>query len=121
MPFAAASELELWVLVAMAAHNLGFAEGRRGVSFRVAANAALTPDLIRAAVANVFIGYFENVDTRSVVEWFDAGGSLQIDENGTAEARARREAEAARAALAAAGIESEELDALAAYAVERDR
>ena len=46
----------------------------------------LARDLIRAAVANVFIGYYENVDTRSVVEWFDAGGSLQIDENGTAQA-----------------------------------
>ena len=32
----------------------------------------LARDLIRAAVANVFIGYFENADVRSVVEWFDA-------------------------------------------------
>ena len=47
---------------------------------------ALARDLIRAAVANVFIGHFENVDTRSVVEWFDAGGTLQIDERGTAAA-----------------------------------
>ena len=47
---------------------------------------AVARDLIRAAVANVFIGHFENTDTRGVVEWFDAGGSLQIDENGTAEA-----------------------------------
>lgn len=35
--------------------------------------------------------------------------------------RARREAEVARAALEAVGVESEELAALAAYAVERDR
>ena len=47
---------------------------------------ALARDLIRAAVANVFIGYFENADTRAVVEWFDAGGSLQLDEHGSAEA-----------------------------------
>ena len=47
---------------------------------------ALARDLIRAAVANVFIGHFENADSRSVVEWFDAGGTLQIDERGTAAA-----------------------------------
>jgi magnesium chelatase subunit I len=45
---------------------------------------ALARDLIRAAVANVFTGYFENADTRPVVEWFDGGGSLQIDENAAA-------------------------------------
>jgi magnesium chelatase subunit I len=28
-------------------------------------------DLIRSAVGNVFIGMFEGVDTRTVVEWFD--------------------------------------------------
>jgi magnesium chelatase subunit I len=42
----------------------------------------LARDLIRAAVANVFIGYFENADTRSVVEWFDAGGALQLEDSG---------------------------------------
>jgi magnesium chelatase subunit I len=45
---------------------------------------ALARDLIRAAVANVFVGYFESADMRSVVEWFDGGGTLQIDERGTA-------------------------------------
>jgi magnesium chelatase subunit I len=39
-------------------------------------------ELIRAAVANVFNGYFERVDLRSIVEWFDAGGSLQVDDSG---------------------------------------
>jgi magnesium chelatase subunit I len=39
-------------------------------------------ELIRAAIANVFIGYYENADTRSVVDWFDSGGSLQFDDNG---------------------------------------
>ena len=42
----------------------------------------LARDLIRAAVANVFIGYFENADVRSVVEWFDAGGALQLEDSG---------------------------------------
>ena len=37
-------------------------------------------DVIRAAVANVFTGYFPNADIRQVVEWFDLGGNLQIDD-----------------------------------------
>jgi magnesium chelatase subunit I len=43
---------------------------------------AIARELIRAAVANVFIGWFETSDTRSVVEWFDKGGSLQFDDAG---------------------------------------
>lgn len=33
-------------------------------------------DLIRSAVAAVFDGWFDGVDTHLVVEWFDMGGSL---------------------------------------------
>ena len=39
-------------------------------------------ELIRASVANVFTGYFDRADTRSIVQWFDAGGSLQLDDSG---------------------------------------
>jgi magnesium chelatase subunit I len=39
---------------------------------------AVARDLVRAAVSNVFNGYFENADARSVVDWFDAGGALQL-------------------------------------------
>ena len=35
-------------------------------------------DLIRAAVGTVFTGVFDGVDTRTVVEWFDLGGTLQL-------------------------------------------
>jgi magnesium chelatase subunit I len=35
-------------------------------------------ELVRAAVANVFTGYFEGTDTSKVVGWFDGGGSLQL-------------------------------------------
>ena len=35
-------------------------------------------DLIRSAVGNVFTGIFDGVDTRTVVEWFDLGGSLPL-------------------------------------------
>ena len=38
-------------------------------------------DLIRAAVGNVFIGMFEGIDTRAVVEWFDLGGTLPLADN----------------------------------------
>ena len=37
-------------------------------------------DLIRSAVANVFTGLFEGVDTRTVTEWFDLGGSLLLSD-----------------------------------------
>jgi magnesium chelatase subunit I len=37
-------------------------------------------DIIRAAVGNVFNGYFANADLRQVTEWFDLGGNLQIDD-----------------------------------------
>ncbi len=37
-------------------------------------------DIIRAAVANVFTGYFAGVDLKAITEWFDLGGTLQIDD-----------------------------------------
>src|SRR3954466_6360567 len=42
-------------------------------------------DLIRAAVGNVFTGIFDNVDTRTVVEWFDLGGTLPLGDNSSAD------------------------------------
>ncbi len=37
-------------------------------------------DLIRAAIGVVFTGVFDGTDTRSVVEWFDLGGSLPLSD-----------------------------------------
>ena len=37
-------------------------------------------DVIRAAVAIVFDGWFPNADLRAVTEWFDLGGTLQVDD-----------------------------------------
>jgi magnesium chelatase subunit I len=37
-------------------------------------------DIIRAAVGNVFTGYFSSADLRQVTEWFDLGGTLHIDD-----------------------------------------
>ena len=35
-------------------------------------------ELVRAAVSNVFNGYFPDADLRTVVEWFDLGGTLNL-------------------------------------------
>jgi magnesium chelatase subunit I len=37
-------------------------------------------DVIRAAVGNVFAGYFAEADLRQVTEWFDLGGTLHVDD-----------------------------------------
>ena len=37
-------------------------------------------DLIRSAVGNVFSGMFDGKDTRTVVEWFDLGGTLPLSD-----------------------------------------
>ena len=37
-------------------------------------------DLVRAAVANVFEGYFGDADLRQIIEWFDLGGSLSLSD-----------------------------------------
>src|SRR5437762_9571063 len=38
-------------------------------------------DLIRSSVGNVFTGMFEGQDSRTVVEWFDLGGSLPLGDS----------------------------------------
>src|SRR5437016_72753 len=42
-------------------------------------------DLIRSAVGTVFTGVFDGVDSRTVVEWFDLGGSLPLSDNTSAD------------------------------------
>jgi magnesium chelatase subunit I len=37
-------------------------------------------DLVRAAVANVFEGYFADADVKQITEWFDLGGSLSLSD-----------------------------------------
>src|SRR5438045_153606 len=41
-------------------------------------------DLIRSSVGNVFTGMFEGQDSRTVVEWFDLGGSLPLSDTTSA-------------------------------------
>ncbi|HUE77309.1 MAG TPA: farnesyl diphosphate synthase [Longimicrobiales bacterium] len=76
----------------------------------------ITDDILDVTGDADVLGKAAGRDTR--LEKATYPGLAGLDE---ARARARREADVARAALAAAGIDSEELDALAAYAVERDR
>src|SRR6266446_2346971 len=42
-------------------------------------------DLIRSAVGNVFTGMFDGADSRTVIEWFDLGGSLPLADTSSAE------------------------------------
>jgi magnesium chelatase subunit I len=42
-------------------------------------------DLIRSAVGNVFTGMFDGADSRTVVEWFDLGGSLPLGDTTSAD------------------------------------
>ena len=42
-------------------------------------------DLIRSAVGTVFTGIFDGVDTRTVIEWFDLGGSLPLSDSSSAD------------------------------------
>src|SRR5690349_19266116 len=41
---------------------------------------AIARELVRAAVANVADGYLSHLETRTVIEWFDLGGSLQLSD-----------------------------------------
>ena len=37
-------------------------------------------ELIRTAVGKIYNEYFEGVNCRQIVQWFDLGGSLKLDE-----------------------------------------
>ena len=43
-------------------------------------------ELIRGAVGRVFTHYYDGVDFKQIVQWFDLGGSLQLDETAPAKA-----------------------------------
>jgi magnesium chelatase subunit I len=46
---------------------------------------AVARELIRSAVGRVYNAYFDNVNMRQVVQWFELGGALRLDETMTAE------------------------------------
>ena len=41
---------------------------------------AIARELIRSAVANVFLGALDSLDTSRIVEWFEAGGTLPLED-----------------------------------------
>jgi magnesium chelatase subunit I len=45
----------------------------------------IAKDLIRSAVGTVFTTMFDGSDTRTVIEWFDLGGSLPLSDSTSAE------------------------------------
>jgi len=50
-------------------------------------------DLIRSAVAHVFDGYSQGADLRQVIDWFEMGGTLQLDDTSPAAEIVARAAE----------------------------
>jgi magnesium chelatase subunit I len=50
---------------------------------------AIGRELIRSAVGKVFSSYFDGANLRSIVQWFEIGGSLRLDEDMPAERMAR--------------------------------
>jgi magnesium chelatase subunit I len=42
---------------------------------------AVARELIRAAVGRVYSQYFEGANVAQIIQWFDLGGSLKLDEN----------------------------------------
>ena len=42
---------------------------------------AVAREIIRVAVGKVFTTYFEGVNLSNVVQWFELGGTLKLDEN----------------------------------------
>lgn len=47
---------------------------------------AVAREIIRSAVGKIYSSYFEGANLRQVVQWFELGGSLRLDEDMTAEA-----------------------------------
>ena len=77
-------------------------------------------DIIRAAVGTVFNGSFANADLRQVTEWFDLGGTLQIDDTlPAAELIARAgEVQGLRELAMSAGIDRKASPPLTASAID---
>ena len=77
-------------------------------------------DIIRGAVGQVFNGYFAGADLKQVTEWFDLGGSLQVDDTLPAAALLDRAAQVQglRELAHHAGITGREAAPLVAAAVD---
>ncbi|MFN3324152.1 MAG: magnesium chelatase [Bryobacteraceae bacterium] len=77
-------------------------------------------ELIRAAVGKVYNQYLEGVNMAQVVQWFDLGGSLKLDEsvNSAAIVKQLSAIQGLMEKTAALGVKSNEPDAVRAAAAE---
>jgi magnesium chelatase subunit I len=81
---------------------------------------AVARELIRAAVGKVYSAYFEGVNVSSVVQWFEMGGSLRLDESLDSAAMVRElgKIQGLMEKTRALGLGSNEPDALRVSAAE---
>ena len=81
---------------------------------------AVARDLIRAAVGKVFNRYFEGVNMQAVVQWFDLGGSLKLNEDADSAGTVRQlsSIQGLMEKTRAVGLTSNEPDAVRASAGE---
>jgi magnesium chelatase subunit I len=77
-------------------------------------------ELIRAAVGRVFTHYFDGVNMNQIVQWFDLGGSLKLDDSVPAAAAVRQLAtiQGLLEKTAALGLTPNEPDAVRASAAD---
>ena len=81
---------------------------------------AVARELIRAAVGKVYTGYFDGVNVAQIVQWFELGGSLKLDETLDSSAIVKQLAniQGLMDKTAALGLGTSEPDALRASAAE---
>jgi magnesium chelatase subunit I len=77
-------------------------------------------EIIRTAVGKVFDLYFEGVNMGNIIQWFDLGGTLKLDENAASEAVVRQLAgiQGLMEKTKALGLTANEPDAVRAAAAE---
>ncbi len=81
---------------------------------------AVARELVRAAVGKVFTQYFDGVNMNQVVQWFDLGGSLRMDESVRASDMVRQlgAIQGLMEKTGALGLSANEPDAIRASAAE---
>jgi len=81
---------------------------------------AVARELIRAAVGKVYTGYFDGVNVAQIVQWFELGGSLKLDESMDSAGMVRQLAgiQGLMEKTAALGLGANEPDAIRASAAE---
>jgi magnesium chelatase subunit I len=81
---------------------------------------AVARELIRSAVGKVYTGYFDGVNVAQIVQWFELGGSLKLDETQDSNAIVKQLAniQGLMDKTAALGLGASEPDALRASAAE---